>query len=421
LVVSYKFITLVLYTKNVGKILLLLIFKKSFKQVQSFGLNFGPQHPAAHRVLRLILKLQGEQIINADPHIRLLHRRTEKLVEFKTFSQALPYFDRLDYVSIIAQEHCYSIAVEELIQLSIPIRVKFIRVIFLEITRILNHLIAVTAHAIDVGALTPFLWAFEEREKLMEFYERVSGARIHAAFIRPRRVAFELPFSILADIYTFIYQFTSRLDEIEELLTNNRIWKQRLVNIRTVSVQNALDWRFSRVMLRRTGFIWDLRRCLTYETYNQLDFFIKVGLYRDSFDRYLVRIEEIRQSLFIIYQAIEKLSWTDFKVDNKKSLTAFRKSTKISIETTIIHFKTHSQRSVILNNIVYTAAEAPKGEFRVFLITNGSNRPYRCKIRAPRFFHLQAVIVMAKNFLIADLVVIIRTLDIVFGEVDRVL
>jgi NADH dehydrogenase (ubiquinone) Fe-S protein 2 len=382
-------------------------------------MNFGPQHPAAHGVLRLVLELNGEVIERADPHIGLLHRGTEKLIESKTYLQALPYFDRLDYVSMMAQEHCYALAVEHLLDVKIPLRAQYIRVIFLELTRILNHLLAVTTHALDVGALTPFLWGFEEREKLMEFYERVSGARLHASYVRPGGVALDLPIGLVNDIFIFISQFKKRIDEIEELLTNNRIWKQRLVDIGTVSRKDALAWGFTGVMLRGSGVSWDLRKAQPYEIYSLLDFSIPVGINGDCFDRYLIRIEEMRQSVFIINQALNKLPAGNFRLDDHKITPPFRPFIKQSMESLIHHFKLYSEGFTVEAGECFTAVEAPKGEFSVFLVSDNTNRPYRCRIKAPGFLHLQALDMMSRGHLIADLVTIIGTQDIVFGEVDR--
>ena len=392
--------------------------RKITKELKNFTLNFGPQHPAAHGVLRLVLDLQGENVIRADPHIGLLHRGTEKLVEHKTYLQALPYFDRLDYVSIMAQEHTYSIAVESLIQLKVPARAMYIRVIFLEITRLLNHLLAVSCHALDVGAMTPFFWGFEEREKLIEFYERVSGARIHAAYVRPGGVAFDIPIGLSSDIYQFCESFRVRLDEFEELLTENRIWKQRLVDVGVVSASDAANWGFSGVMLRGSGIPWDLRKNMPYEVYNDLDFSIPVGTNGDCYDRYLIRISEMRESLRIIVQCLNNLPEGPVKVSSKLSSPS-RKELKNSMEATIQHFKYFSEGFSVLPGEVYVATEAPKGEFGVFLVSDGSSKPYRCKIKAPGFAHLQGLNIIAQGHLIADVVTIIGTQDIVFGEVDR--
>jgi len=397
------------------------VWLNELNSIKNFTLNFGPQHPAAHGVLRLILELNGERIISADPHIGLLHRGTEKLLEYKTFLQGLPYFDRLDYVSMMAQEHCYSLAIEKLLGIYdyIPLRARYIRMIFLEITRILNHLLAITTHAMDVGALTPFLWAFEEREKLMEFYERVSGARMHAAYIRPGGVSLDLPKQLLDDIYLFIKQFNVRLNEIEELLSDNRIWKYRLVDIGIVNKDMALNYAFTGVMLRGSGFIWDLRKNFSYELYDNIDFEIPVGINGDCYDRFLIRVEEMRQSLLIIYQLISNIPEGDIKIDNLKYTSAKRSFLKLGMEELIHHFKYFSEGFIVPKGNIYVGVEAPKGEFGVFLYSDGTNKPYRCKIRAPGFFHLQSLNEMSKNHLIADVVTIIGTQDIVFGEIDR--
>lgn len=384
-----------------------------------FVLNFGPQHPAAHGVLRLIVKLQGEWVKQADPHIGLLHRGTEKLIEFKTYLQALPYFDRLDYVSVMSNELAFCLVIEKMLKVKVPVRAQYIRVLFMEITRLLNHLMAITTHAMDVGALTPFLWAFEEREKLMEFYERVSGARMHANYIRPGGVAIDLPFGLLKDIATFCQQFGDRINEIEELLTGNRIWKQRLVNIGLVTYQQACDWGFSGVLLRGTGMTWDLRKSQPYELYSDLDFAIPIGVNSDCFDRYVLRVEEMRQSLKIIVQCIHKIPEGLVKADDNKVVPPSRSELKQSMESLIHHFKLYTEGFSIKPSICYSAVEAPKGEFGVFIVSDGLNKPYRCKIRAPGFFHLQGVDFMARDHLLSDLVAIIGTQDIVFGEVDR--
>lgn len=395
---------------------------KNLKKLELFNLNFGPQHPSAHGVLRLILQLNGETVVKADPHIGLLHRGTEKLIENKTFLQALPYFDRLDYVSAMAQEHCYSLAVEKLLFLNVPLRAQYIRVLFSEITRILNHLLAITTHALDIGAFTPFLWAFEEREKLLEFYERVSGARFHAAYIRPGGVSGDLPIGLLNDIYLFTAQFKSRLNEIEELLTFNRIWNQRLVDIGVVTKEEALNYGFSGVLLRGSGLSWDLRKVTPYETYDSIEFEIPVGSKGDCYDRYLVRIAEMRQSLYIMAQCIDFLSEGGPVIaDDYKVVAPPRHLMKQKMESLIHHFKLYSEGFYAPKNLsgVYSGIEAPKGEFGVYLVSDGGNLPYRCKIRAPGFYHLQGMDFMSKDHLLADVVAIIGTLDIVFGEVDR--
>ena len=403
------------------KFLFIMALKKSelSLKAKNFTINFGPQHPAAHGVLRLVLDLDGEVVERADPHIGLLHRGTEKLIEYKTYMQALPYFDRLDYVSMMAQEQTYSLAVEKLLSCRVPLRGQYIRVLFAEITRILNHLLAVGCHAMDVGATTPMLWAFEEREKLMEFYERVSGARLHAAYIRPGGVGQDLPLGLLDDIYMFSEQFSTRVDEMEELLTGNRIWKQRLVDIGVVSAKDAKDWGFSGVMLRGSGVSWDLRKTQPYDVYSSIDFDVPVGTNGDCFDRYLIRIEEMRQSLRIISQCINTIPEGPVKSSDAKIVTPSRSQVKNSMESLIHHFKLHTEGFSVPSGETYSATEAPKGEFGVFLISNGSNKPYRCKIKAPGFNHLQALDFMSKGHLVADVVTIIGTQDIVFGEVDR--
>ena len=387
--------------------------------LKNFTLNFGPQHPAAHGVLRLVLEMNGEVVQRADPHVGLLHRGTEKLIEYKTYIQALPYFDRLDYVSTMAQEHGYSLAVEKLLRCEVPKRAQYIRVLFCEITRLLNHLLALTCHAMDVGALTPFLWGFEEREKLMEFYERVSGARLHAAYIRPGGVAQDLPIGLSEDIYRFARQFASRIDEMEEMLTGNRIWKQRLVDIGTVTADEALDWGFTGVMLRGSGVAWDLRKNQPYDVYEQMDFQVPVGSRGDCYDRYLIRVEEMRQSLRIILQCLQEMPQGAIKTDDRKITPPSRTHMKTSMESLIHHFKLYTEGFTVPVGETYTAVEAPKGEFGVYLVSNGTNKPYRCKIRAPGFAHLQGIDFMSKNHMLADVVTIIGTQDIVFGEVDR--
>ena len=393
--------------------------KCSTKRIKNFLMNFGPQHPAAHGVLRLILELEGEIVIKADPHIGLLHRGTEKLIENKNYLQGLPYLDRLDYVSMMAQEHCYSLAVEKLLQIEIPLRAQYIRVIFCEITRILNHLLAVTCHALDVGAMTPLLWGFEEREKLMEFYERVSGARMHASYIRPGGVHQDLPLNFLEDLFQFINLFSLRIDEFEELLSNNRIWKQRLVNIGIITKKDALNWGFSGVMLRGSGVVWDLRKTQPYEIYDKIPFDIPVGTNGDCFDRYLIRIQEMRQSLRILLYCINNIPAGLIKYDDKKVTPPSRIEMKNSMESLIHHFKYYSQGFDIPKGSSFTTVEAPKGEFGIFLKSDGSSKPYRCHIKAPGFMHLQGLPFMSKGHMIADIVTIIGTQDIVFGEIDR--
>jgi NADH dehydrogenase (ubiquinone) Fe-S protein 2 len=391
------------------------------KKVKHFTLNFGPQHPAAHGVLRLVLEMKGEVVERADPHIGLLHRATEKLIENKTFLQALPYFDRLDYVSMMAQEHVYCLGVEYLLHCEVPTRAKYIRVLFSEITRILNHLMAVTTHAMDVGAFTPFLWAFEEREKLMGFYEQVSGARMHAAYFRPGGVAQDLSYGLLKKIHTFTTQFGDRIDEMESMLTKNRIWKQRLVNIGVVSAEEALNYGLSGVMLRGSGVHWDLRKSSkrSYELYNLMDFQVPTGLRGDCYDRYLIRVEEMRQSLKIIEQCLSLMPEGKVKIDDDKISAPRRAGMKEDMEGLIHHFQSFTQGITPLSGHTYSAIEAPKGEMGVYLVSNGSSQPYRCKIRAPGFVHLASLDFMSKNHMLADVVTMIGTQDIVFGEVDR--
>lgn len=392
---------------------------KKKNKIKNFFINFGPQHPAAHGVLRLIIQLDGEIIKTVDPHIGLLHRGTEKLIEFKTYLQASPYFDRLDYVSMMSQEHIFVLGIENLLNIKIPLRASYIRIVCSELTRILNHLLSITTHALDVGALTPFLWAFEEREKIMEFYERISGARMHANYFRPGGVATDIPVGILNDIYKFLEQFSSRLDEIEELLTTNRIWKQRLINIGIINYRKAKDLSLSGVLLRSTGLPWDIRKSLNYEIYKHINFNIPTGINGDSYDRYLLRMYEMRQSINIIYQCINDIPRGVVSLDNKKITSTSRKKMKTSMEDLIHHFKLYSEGFHIPKGMDYTCIEAPKGETGVFLVSNGTNRLHRCKIKAPSFTHLQALDKIISGHMIADLVTIIGTIDIVFGEVDR--
>ena len=390
-----------------------------YSDIKNFTLNFGPQHPAAHGVLRLILELDGEVVKRADPHIGLLHRGTEKLIEYKTYLQGLPYFDRLDYCSMMCQEHSYVLAVEKLLNTQIPLRAQYIRTLFSEITRIMNHLLAVSTHALDVGAMTPMLWVFEEREKLFEFYERVSGARMHAAYFRPGGVNQDLPLGLLEDINVFSQNIGARLDEMEEFLTNNRIWKQRLVDIGIVSAEEALNYGFSGVLLRGSGIPWDLRKTQPYEIYDRINFDIPVGTNGDCYDRYLIRVNEMRQSAHIINQCLNNMPEGPIKVDNNKISVPSKLYMKQSMESLIHHFKLYTEGFSVLPGETYAAIEAPKGEFGVFLVSNGTNRPYRCKVRAPGVFHLQGLDFMSKGHMLADVVTIIGTQDIVFGEVDR--
>nr|CAH7731418.1 unnamed protein product [Callosobruchus chinensis] len=387
--------------------------------LKTMMLNFGPQHPAAHGVLRLVLEMDGEVIERADPHIGLLHRGTEKLIEHKTYLQALPYFDRLDYVSPMSQEHAYSLCVEKLLQCEVPIRAKYLRVLFCELTRILNHLLNISSQALDVGAMTPLLWLFEEREKILEFYERASGARFHAAYIRPGGVAADIPEGLIEDIAKFIEQFPKYIDDVDELLTENRIWKQRTVGISEISIKQALDWGFSGPMLRAAGLAWDLRKSQPYEIYDQLDFDIPIGQNGDCYDRYLVRMAEIRQSISLVKQCIEKMPEGPIKTEDRKISPPPRAEMKESMEAMIHHFKLYSEGYHVSEGEAYVAVEAPKGEFGVYIVSDGTNRPYRCRIRAPGFAHLQALDFMAKGHMLADIAAIIGSLDIVFGEIDR--
>ena len=389
------------------------------KQKKTMNLNFGPQHPAAHGVLRLILELDGEIVEKIDPHIGLLHRGTEKLIEHKTYMQAVPYFDRLDYVAPMNQEHAFALAIEKLLKIEVPIRGQYIRVLLCEIGRILSHLLNITTQALDVGALTPSLWGFEERETLMTFYERVSGSRLHANYFRPGGVHKDLPRGLSDDILSFCNDFPKIIDDLETLLTDNRIFKQRNVDIGIVKVQEALDHSFSGVMLRGSGVPWDLRKSQPYECYEEFDFKIPVGKNGDCYDRYLCRMEEMRESVKIIKDCIKKMPSGPVKSIDGKITPPKRDDLKNSMEALIHHFKLFSEGFRVPKGEVYTAVEAPKGEFGVYLISDGSNRPYKCKIRAPGFSHLQAMDYLMKGHMLADVPAVLGSLDIVFGEVDR--
>ena len=389
------------------------------KHTKTMNLNFGPQHPAAHGVLRLILELDGEVIERADPHIGLLHRGTEKLIEHKTYTQAIPYFDRLDYVAPMNQEHAFAMAVEKLLKIEVPIRAQYIRIVFCEIGRILSHILNITTQALDVGALTPSLWGFEEREKLMVFYERVSGSRLHANYFRPGGVHIDLPTGLADDIYKFCETFPDVINDLETLLTDNRIFKQRNVDIGIVSKQEALDHGFSGVMLRGSGVPWDLRKSNPYECYNEFDFKIPVGKNGDCYDRYLCRIEEMKESISIMKQALQKMPEGPVMTADTKVGPPKRKEMKMSMEALINHFKLYTEGYHVPKGEVYTAVEAPKGEFGVYLVSDGSNKPYRCKIKAPGFTHLQAMNYMIKGHMLADVPAVLGSMDIVFGEVDR--
>ncbi len=388
-------------------------------QIKPITVNFGPQHPAAHGVLRLVMELDGEIVERCDPHIGLLHRGTEKLIEYKTFVQAIPYFDRLDYVSPMAQEHAFVLAVERLLGLEVPLRAQYIRVLFDEITRVLNHLLNIPAYAMDVGAVTPFLWCFEQREILMEFYENVSGARMHANYYRPGGVHQDLPPGLLDDIAAWAEQFPKVIDDIDVLLTENRIFKQRLVDIGRVTADQALDWGFTGPVLRASGVPWDLRKAQPYMVYDRMQFDVPVGRNGDCYDRYLVRMEEMRQSLRIIWQCLAEMPDGPVMADDRKVAPPPRAEMKRSMEALIHHFKLYTEGFHVPPGEIYAAVEAPKGEFGVYLVTDGSNKPYRCKIRAPGFTHLQAMDFLCKGHMLADSVAILGSLDIVFGEIDR--
>ena len=389
------------------------------KRTKTMNLNFGPQHPAAHGVLRLILELDGEVVEKIDPHIGLLHRGTEKLIEHKTYTQAVPYFDRLDYVAPMNQEHAFALAIEKLLNIEVPIRGQYIRVLFCEIGRILSHLLNITTQALDVGALTPSLWGFEERETLMTFYERVSGSRLHANYFRPGGVHKDLPRGLNDDIMLFCEKFRKVIDDLETLLTDNRIFKQRNVDIGIVTKQEALDHSFSGVMLRGSGVSWDLRKSQPYECYQEFNFKIPIGKNGDCYDRYLCRMEEMRESVKIIKDCIKKMPSGPVKSIDGKITPPKREDLKNSMEALIHHFKLFSEGFRVNKGEIYTAVEAPKGEFGVYLISDGSNKPYKCKIRAPGFSHLQSMDYLLKAHMLAEVPAVLGSLDIVFGEVDR--
>ncbi|MDE2515815.1 MAG: NADH-quinone oxidoreductase subunit D [Rhodospirillales bacterium] len=388
-------------------------------EIDSHALNFGPQHPAAHGVLRLVLEMDGEVIERADPHIGLLHRGTEKLIEYKTYMQALPYFDRLDYVSPMCEEHAFALATEKLLGIIVPERGQWIRTLFAEITRILNHLLNVTTYALDVGAITPSLWGFEEREKLMEFHEAASGARLHANYFRPGGVAKDLPAGLTDKIAAWAETFPKFLTDLETLLTSNRIWKQRTVDIGIISPEDALGYGFSGPALRASGVAWDLRRSQPYDKYAEVDFDVAVGRNGDCYDRYLVRLAEMRESLRIIHQCLAKMKPGPVKVQDRKFSPPSRADMKRSMEALIHHFKLYTEGYHVPAGATYTAVESPKGEFGVYLVADGSSRPYRCKIRSTGFAFLQAVEMMSKRHMLADCVAVIGSLDVVFGEIDR--
>ena len=391
----------------------------SEQKIRNFNINFGPQHPAAHGVLRLVLELDGEIVERCDPHIGLLHRGTEKLMESRTYLQNLPYFDRLDYVAPMNQEHAWCLAIEKLTNVNVPRRASLIRVLYSEIGRILNHLLNVTTQAMDVGALTPPLWGFEEREKLMVFYERACGARLHAAYFRPGGVHQDLPDDLLKDIANWAEEFPAVLQDIDELLTENRIFKQRNVDIGIVSEDDIQKFGFSGVMVRGSGLAWDLRRAQPYECYDEFDFKVPVGKNGDCYDRYLCRIEEMKESVFIIKQCLSKMQKGPIKSQDGKITPPPKKDLKQSMEALIHHFKLFTEGYRVPKDEIYTAVEAPKGEFGVYLISDGSSKPYKCKIRAPGFSHLQSMDYLIKGHMLADVPAVLGSLDIVFGEVDR--
>ncbi|MBF0323490.1 NADH-quinone oxidoreductase subunit D [Magnetospirillum moscoviense] len=388
-------------------------------EIKSYNINFGPQHPAAHGVLRLILEMSGEIVDRADPHIGLLHRGTEKLIEHKIYQQSIPYFDRLDYVGTMNQEHAFVLAVENLLGVDIPLRAKYIRTLYCEIGRVLNHILNVCSFVFDVGGMTPMLWGFEEREKLMEFYERACGARLHANYFRIGGVAMDLPPGLLEDIDAWCDQFPKVIDDIETLVTENRIFKQRTVDIGTVSAEQALDWGFTGPNLRASGIAWDLRKSQPYEVYDRMDFDIPVGKAGDCYDRYLIRIIEMRESVKIMKQCIREMPAGLVRVDDRKVSPPPRAEMKRSMEALIHHFKLFTEGVRVPAGETYTAVEAPKGEFAVYIVADGTNKPYRCKIRPPGYVHLQALDMMSKGHMMADVVANIGSIDIVFGEIDR--
>lgn len=388
-------------------------------EIENYTVNFGPQHPAAHGVLRLVLEMGGETIDRVDPHIGLLHRGTEKLIEHKTYLQAVPYFDRLDYVSPMNQEQAYALAVERLLDIQVPKRGQYIRMLFCELTRILNHIMNIASYAMDVGAMTPFLWTFEEREKLMGFYDDVSGARMHAAYVRPGGVARDMPAGLQERIAEWAEHFPKVIDDMEGLLTENRIFKQRTVDIGVVSSAQAVDWGFTGPNLRASGLAWDLRKSQPYDGYEEMDFDIPIGKHGDCYDRYIVRVAEMRESLRIINQCLEKMPGGPVKVQDRKINPPPRGDMKGSMEALIHHFKLYTEGYHVPRGETYAAVEAPKGEFAVYLISDGSNKPYRCRIRAPGFVHMQGMDFMLKGHMLADVPAVLGSIDIVFGEVDR--
>lgn len=389
------------------------------KNNDTFQLNFGPQHPAAHGVLRLILEMNGEVVNRVDPHIGLLHRGTEKLIEDKTYLQALPYFDRLDYVSPMCQEHSFALAVEKLLDLEVPLRAQFIRVIFAELTRIMNHLLNVTTFAMDVGALTPFLWGFEYREIILGFCEQVSGSRLHSAYFRPGGVHQDLPVGLISEMAAFLNTLVSKVQEMDDLVRENRIFKQRTVDIGVVSAEEAIEWGFTGPMLRASNVAWDLRKSQPYDAYEHLDFKVAVGNTGDCYARYLVRIAEIYESIKIVQQAIKLLPKGPVMVENQKIAPPKRSEMKVQMEAMIHHFKLYTEGYQVPEGETYTAVESPKGEFGVYLVSDGSNKPYRCHIRSTGFAFLQAMDMCSKGHMLSDIAAILGSMDIVLGEVDR--
>ncbi len=388
-------------------------------EMRNYTMNFGPQHPAAHGVLRLVLEMDGEVVERADPHIGLLHRGTEKLIEYRPYLQNIGYFDRLDYVSMMNQEHAYVLAVEKLIGTDVPIRAQYIRVLFSELTRIMNHILNVTTMALDVGAMTPLLWGFEEREKLMSFYEAVSGARMHANYFRFGGVARDLPVGLADEIWDWTENYIKVQEDIETLLNENRIFKQRTIDIGVVRAEQAFDLGFSGPMLRAAGVPWDLRKAQPYEVYERMDFDIPVGKNGDCYDRYLIRMLEMRESLKICRQCLDQMPDGPVRTSDKKVTPPSRHDMKHSMESLIHHFKLYTEGVHVPEGEVYAAVEAPKGEFGVYLVSDGTNKPYRCKIRAPDYVHLQAIDEMSKGHQLADVVAIIGSQDVVFGSIDR--
>ena len=388
-------------------------------QIKNLTMNFGPQHPAAHGVLRLVLEMDGEVVERADPHIGLLHRGTEKLIEYKNYLQAVPYFDRLDYVSPQNQEHAYALAVEKLLGVEVPVRGQYIRVLYAEIGRALNHIFSICAFAMDVGAMTPMLWAYEDREILMEFCERASGARLHMAYFRPGGVTADLPPGLTEDILAWTERFPQMIDDLETLLTDNRIFKQRTVDIGVITAEQACDWAFSGPNLRASGVPWDLRKAQPYDVYDKMDFDIPIGKHGDCYDRYLMRVYELRETVKIIRQCLEQMPDGPVKTSDRKVSPPPRREMKESMEALIHHFKLYTEGYHVPPGETYCVVEAPKGEFGVYLVSDGTNKPYRCKIRAPGFAHLQALEFLSKGHMLADVVANIGSLDIVFGEIDR--